>query len=427
LSSQGRKAEALEVSELLKLQEIRDINRGSDVSKVPEVTLNPQEQQIQQQYDNRIALGEKIYRCEQGKDKCSNTQLKQLRDESDRLRKEFDKKIQQLEKLAPERKGDFIKGYQSIVESQPGTLLVYPIILENKIWILWASAGGILGSKEVSNVGQNKLWQTVREYRELLKYPSTNITKLQATSKQLYQWLIAPIESEVLKDKGIKHLVFSLDGATRYIPMGALFDGQKYLIENYTVSTVPAVSLTNSRDTLPKEIEKTPILALGVSQEFPKFPALKSVPSELDAIVKQSPTDMKGIYPGKEILNSGFSYEALRDNIIGQKIIHIATHGKFLPNNPKESYLLMGTGTTLPISEIEQLRNLGNVHLIVLSACETALGEATQDGKEILGISNYFIGGESKAKAVIASLWVVSDDSTSLLSRSTLKNVKCSF
>jgi CHAT domain-containing protein len=132
---------------------------------------------------------------------------------------------------------------------------------------------------------------------------------------------------------------------------------------------------------------------------------------------------MKGIYPGKEILNSGFNYEALRDNIIGTKIIHIATHGQFLPNNPKESYLLMGTGKTLPIREIEYLRNLGNVHLIVLSACETALGEATQDGKEILGISNYFIGGENKAKAVIASLWVVSDNSTSLLMQLFYKNL----
>ena len=422
LSSQGRKAEALEVSELLKLQEIRDINRVGDASKV-EVTLNPQEQEIQKKYDNRIALGEKIYRCEQGKDKCSDTQLRQLRDETDRLQKDFEKKVQELEKVAPERKEEFLKGYQSIVESQPGTLLVYPIILENKIWILWASAGGILGSKEVTNVGQNKLWQTVREYRELLKYPSTNITQLKATSQQLYKWLIEPIESEVLKDKGIKNLVFSLDGATRYLPMGTLFDGKKYLIENYTVSTVPAVSLTNSRDRLPKEVEKTAILALGVSQEFPSFPALKGVPSELDVIVKQNSTDTKGIYPGKEILNSGFNFKALRDNIIGQKIIHIATHGKFLPNNPKESYLLMGTGTTLPIREIEYLRNLGNVHLIVLSACETALGEATQDGKEILGISNYFIGGENKAKAVIASLWVVSDDSTSLLMQFFYKNL----
>lgn len=139
-------------------------------------------------------------------DTCSGSQLKEMQDESDKLRKEFDQETQELEKLAPKLKEDFARGYQTIVEAQPGTILIQPIVLENQIWILWASAGGILGSKQVTNVGQNQLWKTVKEYRDLLSSPG-DITKLQATSKQLYEWLIAPIESEVLKDKGIKHLV----------------------------------------------------------------------------------------------------------------------------------------------------------------------------------------------------------------------------
>jgi CHAT domain-containing protein len=56
------------------------------------------------------------------------------------------------------------------------------------------------------------------------------------------------------------------------------------------------------------------------------------------------------------------------------------------------------------IRKIEYLRNLSNLHLVVLSACETGLGETNPDGKEIQGISAYFTGGESKAKAVLSSL-----------------------
>ncbi len=53
------------------------------------------------------------------------------------------------------------------------------------------------------------------------------------------------------------------------------------------------------------------------------------------------------------------------------------------------------------------------VHLVVLSACETALGQTAKDGIEIPGISFYFLN--RRAKAVMASLWLVSDRSTSEL------------
>jgi CHAT domain-containing protein len=56
---------------------------------------------------------------------------------------------------------------------------------------------------------------------------------------------------------------------------------------------------------------------------------------------------------------------------------------------------------------------LSDVHLVVLSACETALGGAGEDGVEINGISYYFLS--NGAKAVMASLWLVNDASTSQL------------
>lgn len=106
----------------------------------------------------------------------------------------------------------------------------------------------------------------------------------------------------------------------------------------------------------------------------------------------------------------------------GKKILHIATHGAFVPNDPYASYLLSGTGSKIPISEIQLLQNLGDIHLVVLSACETALGGPNQDGIEISGISSYFLG-TSKAKAVIASLWKVSDESTSQLMQNFYNNL----
>ncbi|NJN30170.1 MAG: CHAT domain-containing protein [Synechococcales cyanobacterium RM1_1_8] len=96
-------------------------------------------------------------------------------------------------------------------------------------------------------------------------------------------------------------------------------------------------------------------------------------------------------------------------------ILHIATHGAFVPTDPRSSYLVLGDGTSMPISDVQYLRNLSNIHLVVLSACETALGGRDRNGLEIAGISSYFLGDPSKAKAVLASLWKVNDPATSLL------------
>ncbi len=58
---------------------------------------------------------------------------------------------------------------------------------------------------------------------------------------------------------------------------------------------------------------------------------------------------------------------------------------------------------------------------MVLSACETALGETGQDGTEITGLSYYFL--EKGAKAVMASLWQVHDESTRLLMEQFYSNL----
>lgn len=59
----------------------------------------------------------------------------------------------------------------------------------------------------------------------------------------------------------------------------------------------------------------------------------------------------------------------------------------------------------------------------MLSACKTALNDTAADGKEILGISAYFTGGENKAKAVLAALWKVNDTSTSELMQQFYQNL----
>ena len=248
--------------------------------------------------------------------------------------------------------------------------------------------------------------------------------------------MIKPIEKELsAKEIEIKHLAFSLDRGLRYIPMEVLFDGQQYLMEKYTITTFISAALTDTVDRLPNELNQTNILGLGAANA-PGYDELKHVPTEINNIVREENSeDRQGIYPGLELLDDEFTYLSLRDNLRGRKILHIATHGDFVPGSQNASYLVLGNGEKLTIEGEQSIKTLKNylddVHLVVLSGCETAVGEATkriktqvenkdspgkiefEEGVEINALSYYFISGG--AKTVIASLWQVDDTSTSQL------------
>ena len=214
--------------------------------------------------------------------------------------------------------------------------------------------------------------------------------------------------------------MFALDRAIRYIPMSVLFDGEHYLVERHTLSTIVSAGLTDTQDRLPAEIPQTPVLALGLSTAKAGFIPLPYVSAELDAIV-QPP----GIYPGMTFIDDAFDFKALRNHLHGRKILHIATHAAFVPGVKESSFLLLGNGEKLKMTKVEELNDLGDVHLVALSACQTALGEKGQDGVEINAMSYYFLN--KGVKAVMASLWAVDDSSTSQLMRrfySELANAK---
>ena len=424
LLAQGRILEAQQVLELLKLQELREFTGVRSRVTTRGIELTPVEQEIATQHDGLIAFGQQINQCQETN--CS--QLSALRDQRDHLTQQFNQTLQTFDaqiraRLSQDRAAldteHFSTSAHEIVEAQPGTVMIYALVLDNKLWLLWATAGGVVDSVEVP-VSQQKLGETVLQFRQLLSTPNSDISQVQATAKQLYDWLIAPIAPELQKNH-IQHLVFSLDRVTRYIPMAALFDGQHYLLENYTVSTVLSAALTHMGDRQPLGTDHTSVLALGLSNAVPPdFGGLPNVPAELNAIVR-SANDLQGIYPGLKFLNQQFDDHTLRDNVLGHQIVHIATHGVFVPGRQDQSYLVLGNGHHMSISSIQDLQDLGGVRLVVLSACQTALGEPDQDGIEIAGIAYYFLNGG--VNTVMASLWSVNDASTQQLMQHLYHNL----
>jgi CHAT domain-containing protein len=424
LLSQGRDKEAQQVLELLKVQEIRDVARGgSATSDKPNVPLSATESKIPAASESLIALGRQISEC----DRTNCNQKSVLNDKLTALVEKFNQDLQKIETdIRANRATDDVffdprklAKAREIVKAQPGTVMIYPLVLENKLWLLMYSEGDVVKKVEV-NVGQQELGETVVKFRKLVQNSGSDINEVKKIGKQLYDWLVKPLEGE-LKANSIKNLVFSLDRVTRYIPMSALFDGKQYLIENYTTYNVLSADLTDMSDKLPAETQNAPVLAMGLSDAVSGFNSLPNVATELDAIVRNKTDDSQGIYPGMEFLNRAFDFRALRDNLTGHKILHLATHGVFVPGSSDKSYLLLGTGEQLSIAKINTLTGLSNIHLVVLSACETALAGPRQDGVEIASVAYYFMN--QGAKAVMASLWLVNDASTSLLMQQFYKNL----
>ncbi len=353
-------------------------------------------------------FGQTFSQCE--RQQCP--QLPQLRDQLRNLNRDFDQLVQTLTRqqteIETQKTDDFLTSADKIVNVQPHTVLIYPLVLEDKVWLLWA-AQGVTGKAECP-LDRPTLNQTVATFRQALLDPTSSNPELHLPAQKLYDCLIRPLEPELQKN-GIQHLIFVPDRVTNYIPMAALHDGQRYLIERYSVANILSAKLTDVRDRLPPQGTST--LAFGLSEAKGKFSALPYVLEEIDNIVKSTAIDPKGIYPGQTLLNGAFSRNSLEDSLSGQHILHIATHAAFVASNPRESYLVLGTGETYPIPEIQRLRRLREVHLVVLSACETGVGGLDANGGiEVSGISSYFL--EDRAKAVLASLWKVNDESTSL-------------
>ncbi|NET55239.1 MAG: tetratricopeptide repeat protein [Symploca sp. SIO2E6] len=155
LLSQGRILEAQQVLELLKVQELRNFTKDTRAGgeETTGITTNPTEAEILSTHGSLIALGRKIEECQQ----CE--QRSQLLDQREVIAQEFEENVQSLKQIIRDRLDKdqaFLDPNQlggnaeAIVSAQPGTVLIYPLVLEDKLWILWAASGGIISIPVVS-------------------------------------------------------------------------------------------------------------------------------------------------------------------------------------------------------------------------------------------------------------------------------------
>jgi CHAT domain-containing protein len=274
--------------------------------------------------------------------------------------------------------------------------IVYIVSREEQLEIIVVPSFGEPIRHSVPEATKEKLFPVVRQLQSEITNPrKRDKVSYQAPAKQLYQWMIQPIEDN-LKRLGISTILFSLDAGLRSLPMAVLWDGQQFLTEKYGISLIPSTSLIDFRY---QPIGQAQVLAMGASQ-FQQQNPLPAVPIELQNITE--------IWPGEKFLNERFTLENLKSQrrISDFQVIHLATHADFKTGSPSNSFIQLWN-EKLPLTE---LPNLGwdnpIVELLTLSACRTALG----DRRSELGFAGLAV--QAGVKSALASLWYVSDQGT---------------
>ena len=262
----------------------------------------------------------------------------------------------------------------------------------------------------------------------------------------LFEKLLGPA-ADILKSK--QRWLILPDGELHYLPFGTLVDGSgargnSWLVNRHALHISQSFTLYDeliqkrsrprNRDQAPRWFalgdpvygseQRRSTKRVGYGNRMESLPNTRRELNAIEALFgeRNQPTEAYFGYDANE--------DRLHQDLRGIDYIHIASHGVSLPNDPEnglhpsDSFLAL---TLLPEDERQKrgLKQNGllqaweianylqlDAELVVLSACETAIGE-NRGGEGLMSLARAFL--QAGARSVLASLWKVDDLSTSEL------------
>jgi CHAT domain-containing protein len=258
--------------------------------------------------------------------------------------------------------------------------------------------------------------------------------------------LLGPLRERL----GARRLLVVPDGALHYVPFAALPDPQARagpdgqapaLIVNHEIVSAPSASTVAvvRRESLGRRGARKTIAVLAdpvFSPEDPRltgsaaarpgpqpargegrFARLPYSEAEAEAVLKLAPPDQS-----LRALGFDASRATALDPALGDyRIVHFATHGILNNQSPQLSGLVLSLMDRSGAPQ-DGFLNVPDVYsldlsaeLVVLSACQTALGKEIR-GEGLVGLTRAFM--YAGAARVMASLWSIDDEATAeLMSR----------
>ena len=279
--------------------------------------------------------------------------------------------------------------------------------------------------------------------------------KFPSDARELSQMLLGPIAAKLSGEWKGRRLAIVASGALEYLPFAALPvpETEKSkdqsapsvpLIASHEVINLPSASVlalirneTRGRapgskavavfaDPVFETSDPRLVMASNASSLTPElarsvrsfgragFGRLVFSREEADSIVKLAPASSTlkatGFEANRPLAASG--------DLSRYRIVHFATHGLINSERPELSGLVLSLldENGRPQDGFLRMRDIYNLHLpaelVVLSACETALGKQIR-GEGLVGLTRGFI--YAGTERVVASLWQVDDQATAQL------------
>jgi CHAT domain-containing protein len=215
------------------------------------------------------------------------------------------------------------------------------------------------------------------------------IQSVQSHLKTLYDELLAPIRGRL----DAPHLLIVPHRALHYVPFHALFDGERYVIDDHTVSYAPSLGVYSVA--AKKAVNSSgPTLLLGI-------------PDERAPLIEHEIRSLASIWPrSKSYLGAEATDFVLKTEGLESRIVHIATHGYFRQDSPLFSSIRLGN-SFLSLYDLYQLRL--PAELVTLSGCATGMNVVAA-GDELIGLARGLF--QAGAQSLLLTLWDAHDAST---------------
>jgi CHAT domain-containing protein len=329
----------------------------------------------------------------------------------------------------------------------PGTVLLTYAIGESRSYLFVIEAADVSGpglSFHPLAIGRENLEKEVESFRSLVGRPRTLLPALQERGRHLYDLLVRPAEPMIAK---ADRWLISPDGPLHSLPFAALVSGDRYLAESKPIHIAASAAVYKEiKAARAKQPAGSMLDFLGAGAPlYPgklKNPAetaadpqvesalrrglkLKSLPAtrgEVEAISKLFPNT-------RTLLGRDATEEAIKSLAPQARRLHLATHGLLDERFPLNSSLALTVPETptegrdnglLQAWEIFESLRL-DADLVTLSACDTALGKE-MGGEGLVGLTRAF--QYAGARSVLASLWSISDVSTSRFMKSFYRHLR---
>jgi CHAT domain-containing protein len=300
-------------------------------------------------------------------------------------------------------------------------VILYPVVLADRVELLYLRGGSAGVYKRLAPNTQVDRSQIVALVSDMRRGIIASITPPDARwgspdwrtpSRRLYDVLIKPIEGELAAGAT---LVVVPDVTLSALPFAALSDDKgRFLVEKVRLDVAPGLAYTQpgashvGRDAfvLAGSLEKDVRLPFGVFEK-------------LDGADKEAryAAGEKAAGIGR---NGLFLHDFTRASLVEAlqsrpaDVLHLATHASF--NGSSDKSFIVSNDGFISLTDLRQIisayRERGHeLDLLVLSACETAVG----DDEANLGLAGAAV--QSGARGAIATLWPVNDASTAALMR----------